>query len=477
MMIKTSSARLRAQKLNGGLCGKQAVLLLFTMAIAFSFASWPAWAGREEERKAKITWRKIDGAAKYEIELALTSEMDPLLQHKEVDSTGVEFFLKSGSYYFRVRGVDSTDAPGPWSQVEGFVVNPGPPSLLEPKVNQVFDKELFEPGIVLKWTKGVRGSESILQIDDEKGTIVKRRVNDAELSWMPLKAGTHRWRVGFETPTGIEWSKFYSFVVGEGAFKKPEPPKVIVKQAEMSAEMKSYMEAIKAEGGSDARGSDWWIIGRGAEAVVAYTTDDKDLKSKSAGAALVTVFSSELRWRGGKSKNQVWTWSGSLNLEVIRETILGATSTLPRGYARVFYGKESGLWRAGPFLQVQGGQSGIFLIESPTKSRSGKVSRTGVGAGGVVVYRPAPTLGLSGLALMRVDSGGESSVLPNPLLSSLAFEAGFGMVFSLSSSMMIEGRLRALQENYQWAPASGGAEMSSIGNTFIIFDLGLGVRF
>jgi hypothetical protein len=434
---------------------------------ALSGVGAEARAADEGARKVKIAWREVENAVKYDFELSRVPEMDPVIEKKEYKDLEAALQLKPGTYYFRVRGIDKADSPGPWSEVQAFAVNPAPPKLLQPDEGKVFAELLTGDGIRLKWKAGFKGSEYLFQLEDRSGSIVKRGVRGTEFAWMPQEPGEYRWRVGFETPTGEEWSKYRSFTVD----KKAVPSRVTASPL-MAGDV-----AVDMDDESEARPAEWSMIGRIAQSIVAYTVDDKDLNNNSSGAALVGLVSAELRWRGPRAAGQKWTWSGSANFEMIRQIVLGTEFLMPRGYVRGFYGQETGRWRLGPFLQVHAGESGIFIVDGSTSARKAKVGRVGGALGMVAVYRPAGGLALSALGLVRMDTGGGDAVLPNPLSSSMGFEAGFGTVFFLSPRMLLEGRLRALSESYKWQAAGAGLGTSSMSNLFLIIDVGLGYKF
>jgi hypothetical protein len=237
------------------------------------------------------------------------------------------------------------------------------------------------------------------------------------------------------------------------------------------------------------RKPEWSLLTRVAQAVAAYNSFDPDTidpesgnrGQTGSGAALVAFFSSELRWRGGKEAGQKWTLSGSLNFEMIRQIVLGETFFLPRGYARLFYAKEEGRWRIGPFFQIQGGSSGMFVAQDTTLAKIATLTQFGAGVGGVAVWRPSQGLGLSALALLRYDSGGSpnyssksTGTFPSDISGGISWEAGFGVVTGLSERWYFEGRLRGLQESKKWTGTFG---QGSLTDTYIIIDVGLGYRF
>ena len=222
--------------------------------------------------------------------------------------------------------------------------------------------------------------------------------------------------------------------------------------------------------------SEFWLIGRVAESVVAYAFDDPDLKNKASGAAVVGFISAEGRYRRGRRPSEKYTLSGSVNFEMIRQTVLGTDFNLPRGYARGFYTMGEENLRFGPFLQLQAGKSGIFEVVNETTAKKFTVMRYGFAIGGVGVLRSTQTVALSARGLIRMDFGGSDPQLPNPLVASIGYELGFGVVVGLTPRIMLEGRLRNLQESYAWKPAVGGSTNSTNSNSFILLDVGVGYK-
>lgn len=391
--------------------------------------------------------------------------MDPLLIKRVFDASSATVELEPGTYYFRVRGLDDGGIPGPWSEVQGFVVNPKPPLLSKPANKSVFSDRLPSEGIQFEWEAGIDGSKYQLEIKDKRGVVVSRGVNGTEFFWMPLNPGVYSWRVGFETQgSGVEWGKPWMFLVRDRALAS------IQSRSEKNDEA---MDDIDHGSSGDLS-----LIGRLAQSVAAYSVNDTQRSAQNSGAALVAFASVELRWRLPRPVGRAWLWSGSLNLEAIRQTVLGTTFVMPRGYVRLFYTRrERSRWRVGPFLHASAGQGGVFITDNTTDTVKTKVSRTGLGGGAVAVYEAAKSLHFSVLGLLRMDFGGSSSDLSNETLKSkMGFEAGFGTVLGLSPSWLLEGRLRVQQEPYSWVNKND-SNLSSYTATFVLMDIGLGYRF
>lgn len=439
-----------------------------------------------EERKVKINWREVKDAVKYDFQLAKNPEMDPLLDRKTYSSTQISLKLAPGTYYFRVRGLDNSEAPGPWSEVQGFVVNQAPPDLRDPDDGEDFKELLPEEGISFEWKSGLKGTRYLLEVSDRKGVVYKRNVNGTDYRWKPPKAGQYQWRVGIETATGGEdWGKSRKFSVAPTAFEQPKTQiieKVVEKVIEKDgkkiivSQPAGNGQILYEEDESKPRPPEWWILGRMAQSVVAYSAQDQDSGVNGSGAALAGLYSVELRWRAGKQVGQQWVPSAAVNFEMIRQSVLSTDFSLPRFNGRFFYGKERGNWKLGPFAQLGFGQSGIFIVQSETSALTATVTRLSLGLGGSALYRPAPSFALSALGLIRMDTGGSSPTLPSSLSSSIGYEIGFGAGVSLGPALLLEGRLRVLSEAFKWTPANGSGT-SSLTDTFIILDGGVGFKF
>src|SRR5690606_24287682 len=83
-------------------------------------------------REAKIEWKPIVGAIEYEIEIGSDARLLPLLKTEKSKKNRIKVSLLPGTYFFRLRGIDRKNLPGAWSKVEGFVVNPQPPTPQKP---------------------------------------------------------------------------------------------------------------------------------------------------------------------------------------------------------------------------------------------------------------------------------------------------------------------------------------------------------
>jgi|GEM_PF-7078616 len=430
---------------------------LFLILALVQLTAGSVWASGE--RKATIAWKEVEGVKEFEFQLSTNAKMDPVKVQKKISGVKVEVNLEPGTYYFRVRGIDAEGSAGPWAEVQGFVVTPKAPALTSPDDGKTYGTVPHD-GIPLAWD-GVGGKDGfLLEVADANGIVLKRTVQQNKFAWTPTVSGKYKWRVGAESAMRTDWTPYRSF---EATVKAVSAPTMFVAEVEENK-----------DAGAPSSTS---VIFRWAQSVLAYSARDQDKGIAATGSAVVALLSAELRWRAKRSGNSPWVLSGSLNFEMIRQTVFMQTFSMPRGYLRAFFTKGKEQWRAGPFIHLGMGQGGIFIAQGATTGVSTKVMRTGMGLGGVAVYQIAPTAYLSMLGLLRLDSGGTSPQIPTKVGSVLGYEVGFGVVLSLSESMLLEGRIRGQKEGYVWAPANGSSINSFQNNTFLIVDLGIGFKF
>ena len=151
--------------------------------------------------------------------------------------------------------VDASDEPGPWSEVEGFVVNPLPPASVSPDNGTKFTQRLPPEGIEFKWRAAAAGTRYLFEVTDANGSVFKRTVKGTSVTWRPTQPGAYNWRVGYEAPNGgEEWGKFRSFSATPLAIDG-EAPKPIIKQ--VFVEKKVPVKDSDAYREADVRPSEW----------------------------------------------------------------------------------------------------------------------------------------------------------------------------------------------------------------------------
>jgi hypothetical protein len=430
--------------------------ILWVLAFALSCQIHDLRAEEPQKRKVSIAWTAIPRARSYELKVfpGHDDRAPGTLLKSKVSS--LTFDLFPGIYSYHIRAIDRIGRPGHWSALELLVVNAKPPKPIGPDKTVVRSYKEAQT-LELKWSPGIEGSKYVVELSDARGVFMKRQVTTPAFTWRPFSPGVYRWRAGFDTPGGEEWGSYSEITVEKDALVE-------------------HPQEVPPETESASRPGEVWLLARVSQSVVAYSAQDQDSGQRASGAAMVGIYSAELRARARQAPEQPWSFSGSLNFEAIRQIVLGTDFFLPRVYARAVYGKSQGHWRLGPMLQLNANACGIFVVDSATTARQAKVFRFGTGLGGAGTYQASPSVLLSLLGLLRVDSGGSSPGLPNPLQTSLGYEMGFGTAVNLSSRTIFEGRARAIYESYSWRPQAGGTTNSSLNDLYIVLDVGLGFK-
>ena len=143
-----------------------------------------------------ITWQKVPGAERYQLQVATDREFCHLLAD-EKDLAGTSYAtgaLTTGDYFLRLRGSDRDAAPGEWSAVSGFTILQLPAPALRTVKNAGkgwdFDWDPLEAGV---------SCQIQIAADPEFGKVIlDRTVVKPELRLgpeTPLEPGTYYVRV------------------------------------------------------------------------------------------------------------------------------------------------------------------------------------------------------------------------------------------------------------------------------------------
>lgn len=88
----------------------------------------PAAHARADAGQAQFVWSEAKGAARYGLELGASADLSAPLAQREAAATTVAVPLKSGKYFWRVRGIESDGQAGAWGAVSPVIVPPDAPS-------------------------------------------------------------------------------------------------------------------------------------------------------------------------------------------------------------------------------------------------------------------------------------------------------------------------------------------------------------
>jgi hypothetical protein len=86
-------------------------------------------SAKVDDGKARLAWSKTAGADAYEVAISPSADLSDAKIHKAQD-TSASMEVKPGTYYWKVRGVESDGRGGGWSGVGSFVYS-NPPSNLQ----------------------------------------------------------------------------------------------------------------------------------------------------------------------------------------------------------------------------------------------------------------------------------------------------------------------------------------------------------
>lgn len=99
----------------------------------------PAYQSVVTESPVLLSWPAVEGTQKYEVKLSQFSTMDPLLWSGIVADIVVrpEVNLDEGTYYWRVRAINSAGTPGDWSEAFIFGISLYPENPVVPEDSEV----------------------------------------------------------------------------------------------------------------------------------------------------------------------------------------------------------------------------------------------------------------------------------------------------------------------------------------------------
>ncbi len=193
--------------------------ILVTTAFLFSFFAY-AENKPSDMREAFLSWEEVPGAISYEVQVSKESDFSNVIFSKKMKVTEVKFKLAMGIYYMQIRAVDARGVPGPWSEPDAFAVNSRIPKPLSPAPSEKIEITEKNKSVNFSWEAGAPGTAYMIEIKDEQGVLVQRRVDQNKFSWRPKDAGTYSWRVGLQNQSGREWGE-YSALLIEGEYLNP----------------------------------------------------------------------------------------------------------------------------------------------------------------------------------------------------------------------------------------------------------------
>jgi hypothetical protein len=193
--------------------------MLQFIAVLSLFISTFTFAETTTFKSTQLGWEPVPGAASYQVEVARDSKMLSGLTKKLVAAnlgTNITLQLKPGNYFFRVRALTKAKEAGPWSEVEGFVINQNPPRPIGPSAGMI----LKSAKVDFAWERAVTGTQYRIQIVNSQNAIILDATLDSpNFSWQAPAEGTYSWRIGYKITNSAEWSKSQDFQLPASVFK------------------------------------------------------------------------------------------------------------------------------------------------------------------------------------------------------------------------------------------------------------------
>ncbi len=232
------------------------------------------------------------------------------------------------------------------------------------------------------------------------------------------------------------------------------------------------------------------LLGRYTQGTIEYTGHEVDAGFNGTATSTIDAVSFEARFRPEKTDATRFFLSTTLRFEILRQFVLGKTFVQPRSQGQLEANlnlSAHGGFRLAPIFSVGLERSTVFRITGPDTAPSSSVRRFSYGGGGRLTMKirtkhpftgkVADSIEFGGSILMRVDGGGCASGFPSALKSTAGSETEIGVTLFFGTRVSLEGRYRLNMSQYEWTPAVGGAEDSTLKTLETLLDFGLGIRF
>jgi len=202
-------------------------------------------------RSVELRWTEIEGAQRYEIQVSKDNAFKEGTYIQHVNQTFLEFRLRTGDYFMRVRGIPKKGVPGKWSKNTPFKVRPNQFTAKLPPENAVVKPDPTNKGIQFSWED--KGSEVKygFEIQKQNRVIVSEVLEENRYRWKNPQSGEYEWRVGKQTGSVVEWDEDQRITVAE--ITKPiaksfDPPVVSTRPYSLAQFQISVLGAIQGTG-------------------------------------------------------------------------------------------------------------------------------------------------------------------------------------------------------------------------------------
>ena len=206
-----------------------------------------------DDSKVSITWKAIDDAINYYIELATDKSFEDIVVKRR--STAPTFNwpeAKAGKYWLRAAAVDQLERKGKFSRIAEVIVNFKAPYLVEPSDSSSIQLDLKKKSIDFTW-QSVKNGRYTLEISKKSSfsdVVLNKQLSNNSFSTKGLSDGKYYWRVKAQYAPGLpaETSKTNSFSVITAKLPAPAlvspKPESIFKTEDASTEIKVALKKV-----------------------------------------------------------------------------------------------------------------------------------------------------------------------------------------------------------------------------------------
>ena len=206
-----------------------------------------------EDSKVTISWKPIDDAINYYIELASDKSFESILVKRRSEAPTFNWpEAKAGRYWLRAASVDQLDRKGKFSRVSELVVNYRAPYLSEPSDSTSIQMDLKKKSVDFNW-QYVKNGTYTLEISKKSSfsdLVLTKQLSSNSYSAKGLSDGKYYWRVKAQYAAGLptETSKPQSFSITTATLPAPAlvypKPESIFKTAGTSTEVKVALKKV-----------------------------------------------------------------------------------------------------------------------------------------------------------------------------------------------------------------------------------------
>jgi len=157
----------------------------------------PAARASAAAGQAQFVWSEAHGAARYGLELGTVSDLSAPQVKQEIAATTLAVPLKSGKYFWRVRGVENDGQAGAWGAASPVIVPPAAPSGLSVQVN--------DGQLLATWNGDAPTYKLELSTDTSfVKPLLSQQVNDVRATLLKPEPGDYWLRVTGVGAEGVE---------------------------------------------------------------------------------------------------------------------------------------------------------------------------------------------------------------------------------------------------------------------------------